>query len=98
MSTPVGRVSQIYHMGIITMPYYLDVPTADNTTAQLSTFWQAAPGAYVPPFDQFGLDPTSTNITVANPIPVKKNDQTVPIMYWFQIPLPVVPNLPMAGL
>jgi len=68
------------HMGIITLPYYLDVPTAENPAAQLSTFWQAAPGAYVPPFDQFGLDPTSTNITIANPIPVKKSDQTVPII------------------
>lgn len=68
------------HMGVITLPYYLDVPTDDNPAAQLSTFFQAAPGAYVPPFDQFGLDPTSTNITVANPIPVKKNDQTVPIL------------------
>lgn len=68
------------HMGVITLPYYLDVPTDENPAAQLSTFWQAAPGAYVPPFDQFGLDPTSTNITIANPVPVKKNDQTVPII------------------
>jgi hypothetical protein len=68
------------HMGIITLPYYLDVPTTENPAAQLSSFWQAAPGAYVPPFDMFGLDPTSTHVTVANPIPVKKNDQTVPII------------------
>ena len=68
------------HMGVITLPYYLDVPTEDNPAAQLQTFWQAAPGAYVPPFDQFGLDPTSTHVTFANPIPVKKNDQTVPIL------------------
>jgi len=68
------------HQGVITLPYYSDVPTDENPAAQLSTFWQAAPGAYVPPFDQFGLDPTSTHITVANPIPVKKNDQTVPII------------------
>ena len=68
------------HQGIITLPYYLDVPTEENPAAQLSTFWQAAPGAYVPPFDQFGLDPTSTHITIANPIPVKKNDQTVPLL------------------
>lgn len=67
-------------MGIITLPYYLDAPTPENPAAQLSTFWKAAPGAYVPPFDQFGLDPTSTNITIANPMPVKKGDQTVPIL------------------
>jgi hypothetical protein len=78
-------IADIYQ-GVITMPYYLDVPTSENPTAQLSTFWQAAPGAYVPPFDQFGLDPTSTHITVANPIPVKKNNQTVPIIV-------TVPNL-----
>jgi hypothetical protein len=68
------------HVGVITLPYYSDVPTEQNPTAHLSSFWQAAPGAYAPPFDQFGLDPTSTNVTIANPIPVKKNDQTVPLL------------------
>ncbi|MFC1701246.1 hypothetical protein ACFL1J_00625 [Pseudomonadota bacterium] len=68
------------YAGIITLPYYSDIPTADNPSAQLTSFWQAEPGAYVPPFDQFGLDPTSTHVTIANPIPIKKNDQTVPIM------------------
>ena len=38
------------YQGVITLPYYSDVPTDENPTAQLSTFWQAAPGAYVPPF------------------------------------------------
>ncbi len=68
------------HIGVITLPYYSDVPTEQNPTAHLSSFWQAAPGAYAPPFDQFGLDPTSTNVTIANPLPVKKNDQTVPLL------------------
>ena len=68
------------HAGVITLPYYMDVPTEENPVAHLTSFAQAAPGAYVPPFDQFGLDPTSTHVTVANPIPVKKNDQTVPII------------------
>jgi pimeloyl-ACP methyl ester carboxylesterase len=68
------------HMGIITLPYYSDVPSAENPAAQLSSFWQAEPGAYAPPFDQIPLDPTSTHVTVANPIPVKNNDQTVPII------------------
>ena len=31
--------------------------------APLTDFWTAEPGAYIPPFDQLGLDPTSTNIT-----------------------------------
>jgi dienelactone hydrolase len=68
------------HAGIITLPYYLDAPTDNNPAAQLSTFWQAAPGAYAPPFDVLGLDPTSTHVTIANPLPVKKGDQTVPIL------------------
>jgi pimeloyl-ACP methyl ester carboxylesterase len=72
-------IADIYQ-GIITLPYYLDAPTDENPAAQLATRWQAAPGAYVPPFDEFGLDPTSTHITIANPIPVKKGDQTVPII------------------
>jgi hypothetical protein len=68
------------YMGIITIPYYAGIPSAQNPLAPLNTFWKAAPGAYVPPFDQFGLDPTSTNITVANPIPVLTGMQTVPLL------------------
>ncbi|MBT8071217.1 MAG: hypothetical protein KJO80_12345, partial [Gammaproteobacteria bacterium] len=68
------------HMGVITLPYYCGVPSEENPTAPLTDFWKAAPGAYVPPFDQFGLDPTSTNITVANPIPVLTDMQTVPVI------------------
>ena len=68
------------HMGVITLPYYMDIPTEENPAVQLSSFWEAEPGAYAPPFDQLGLDPTSTHVTIANPIPVKKSDQTVPII------------------
>jgi len=68
------------YMGIITVPYYAGIPSAENPIAPLNTFWKAAPGAYVPPFDQFGLDPTSTNITIANPIPVLTGMQTVPLL------------------
>jgi len=67
-------------MGIITIPYYAGIPSAENPIAPLNTFWKAAPGAYVPPFDQFGLDPTSTNITIANPMPVLTGMQTVPLL------------------
>jgi pimeloyl-ACP methyl ester carboxylesterase len=72
-------IADIY-MGVITLPYYMDPATETNPAAHLSSFWQAEPGAYAPPFDQIPLDPTSTHITIANPIPVKKSDQTVPIM------------------
>lgn len=68
------------HIGVITLPYYLGVPSAENPVAPLTDFFRAAPGAYVPPFDGLGLDPTSTNVTVANPFPVKTSDQTVPLL------------------
>ncbi len=67
-------------IGVITLPYYSGIPSAQNPVAPLTDFWHAPPGGYVPPFDQFGLDPTSTNITVANPFPVLSGMQTVPLM------------------
>ncbi len=68
------------HIGVITLPYYLGVPTQEDPTAPLTDYWQAEPGAYIPPFDQLGLDPTSTNITVANPFPTPTGTQTVPLI------------------
>lgn len=67
-------------IGTISLPYYLGVPSAEDPLAPLNGFWRAAPGAYLPPFDQLGLDPTSTNLTVANPIPVQTATQTVPVL------------------
>lgn len=72
-------IADIY-IGVITLPYYLGVPSAEKPTAPLNRFFTAAPGAYVPPFNGLGLDPTSTNVTVANPFPVKTGDQTVPLL------------------
>ena len=68
------------YMGVITLPYYLGVPSAENPIAPLTDFWTAEPGAYVPPFDALGLDPTSTSVTVANPFPVVTSMQTVPLL------------------
>jgi pimeloyl-ACP methyl ester carboxylesterase len=68
------------YAGIITIPYYSGVPSEANPAAPLFDFWTAAPGAYVAPFDALGLDPTSTNITVANPFPVVTSMQTVPLL------------------
>jgi hypothetical protein len=73
------NVADVY-IGTQDLPYYLDAPSAQNPTAVLTTFWQAAPGAYVAPFNQLGLDPTSTNLTFANPVPVRKSVQTVPVL------------------
>lgn len=68
------------YAGIITIPYYLGVPSAENPIAPLTDFWTASPGAYVPPFDSLGLDPSSTNLTVANPFPVLTSMQTIPVL------------------
>jgi len=67
-------------IGVISLPYYLGIPSAENPIAFLTRWWKAEPGAYVPPFDQFGLDPTSTNITQANPFPELTGIQTVPLV------------------
>lgn len=69
-------------IGTIAMPYYLDAPTDAGQTPSivLRTFWQARPGAYIPPFNAFGLSPTSTNLTFANPLPVRRSTQTIPVL------------------
>jgi len=77
---PLGFGLADIYIGIITLPYYLGVPSAENPLAPLVDFWKAAPGAYIPPYNQYGLDPTSTNITAFNPFPVKTSDQTVPLL------------------
>jgi hypothetical protein len=72
-------IADVY-AGIITIPYYLGVPSAENPIAPLTDFWTASPGAYVAPFDALGLNPTSTHVTVANPFPVITSMQTVPLL------------------
>lgn len=76
-------IADIY-IGTIDLPYYLDAPGVGTPPAPnsvvLSTFWRAAPGAYVAPFNQLGLSPTSTNLTVANPFPVRRATLSVPVL------------------
>ncbi len=67
-------------IGMVELPYYLGVPEGPVDPTPLRQFWRAEPGAYVPPFDQFGLDPTSTNLTVANPFPVETDRQFAPVL------------------
>jgi hypothetical protein len=72
-------------IGTITLPYFNDAPArnaapAAQAAAVLSSFWRAAPGAYVPPFNGLGLDPTSTNVTFANPFAVNQGNQTIPLV------------------
>lgn len=73
---PVANV----YVGELTLPYYLSIPSAQNPTAALTGFWHAAPGAYVPPFNAVGLDPTSTNVTFANPFPAANATIGVPLL------------------
>lgn len=68
------------YMGIVEMPYFLGVPSQQNPVAPLTEFWEAAPGNYIPPFDQFGFSPDSTNVTVANPIPVETARPMIPLL------------------
>jgi hypothetical protein len=78
----VPPVADIF-IGTLAVPYYLGAPAATTPQAQavvLQTFWRAAPGAYVPPFNAAGLDPTSTNVTFANPFPVRQSTQNVPVL------------------
>jgi dienelactone hydrolase len=67
-------------VGTLKVPYYLTAPSQQDPTAFNTGFWHAAPGAYVPPFDQVGLDPTSTNVTFLNPFPVATSTQTIPVL------------------
>jgi hypothetical protein len=79
ISAALPPVADVY-VGVLNMPYHLGVPSAQNPVAPLTGFWHAAPGAYVPPFDQVGLDPTSTNVTFLNPLPVPTATVTVPVL------------------
>ena len=78
----VPPIADIY-IGTLSLPYFLGAPAAATPTAQavvLQTFWRAAPGAYAPPFNTASLDPTSTNVTFANPFPVRQSTQNVPLL------------------
>ncbi len=68
------------YVGVMSDPYYLEAPTAADPLAPLHDVWHAAPGAYVPPFDAAGLDPTSTNVTFANPFPIATSTQIIPVV------------------
>jgi pimeloyl-ACP methyl ester carboxylesterase len=72
-------VADVY-IGTIDLPYYLSAPSDEQLTAPLTGYWEGAPGAYIPQCAAFGLDPTSTNLTACNPVPVAKSTQTVPLV------------------
>lgn len=82
-------IADIY-VGTIALPYYLGAPAAGDcgidedgkATAcpPMTAHWNAAPGAYIEQCAGFGLDPTSTNLTACNPIPVATSKQVVPLV------------------
>ncbi len=67
-------------VGVMPVKYYLNAPTSPTSVLPLIGGWAAAAGAYTPPFNALGLDPTSTNLTYANPIPVAKSTQVIPVL------------------
>ncbi|MGB0134620.1 hypothetical protein, partial [Dokdonella sp.] len=76
-------IADVY-VGSLELPYYQTAPTATECTATtpcppLTKFWRAAPGAYIPPFAGM-LDPTSTFVTFANPLPIATSTQKVPLV------------------
>ena len=73
-------IADIYVGTLNNDPYYLTVPSAADPTAPLHDYWKAAPGGYVPPFNAVGLDPASTNVTFANPLPVATSQQRIPVI------------------
>ena len=72
-------IADIY-VGTVSLPYYLTAPSQTNPTAPLTTFWKAGAGKYIPPCASLGLDPTSTNLTACNPLPVATSTQVVPLL------------------
>jgi hypothetical protein len=72
-------VADIY-IGVLPIPYYLTPATSSNPTGPLTGFWVAKPGAYVPPFNAAGLDPTSQHVTFANPLPLAQTTELVPVL------------------
>jgi hypothetical protein len=78
INSALPPIADVY-VGAIDLPYYLNAPTTTNPAAPLSGFWRAAPGAYVPPFAGM-LDPSSTFVTFANPLPIANSTQRVPLL------------------
>jgi pimeloyl-ACP methyl ester carboxylesterase len=72
-------IADVY-IGVLPIPYYLEAPSAQNPTAVLTTFWRGLPGNYIGPFQNAGLDPTSTNLTIANRAPERRSTQNIPVL------------------
>jgi pimeloyl-ACP methyl ester carboxylesterase len=72
-------IADVY-VGAFTLPYYLSAPSTANPVAPLTNYWTAPPCGQVATCSALGLDPTSTNVTAANPLPAWTSNQTVPVL------------------
>ena len=70
-------IADIY-VGFIDLPYYLVAPSVGNPTASLTGFWKGPPCGTA--CSSLGLDPTSTNLTVLNRMPVVNSTVRVPVL------------------
>ena len=81
------------YVGSTKLPYYLTPPTSPTDSASVLTkFWTAAGASPVP-----GIDPTSRNLTMFNPVPAKVADVTVPIVVSIPNAASACPGKPAAG-
>jgi hypothetical protein len=72
------------YVGTTVVPYYLPVPTSPTDNSILRGFWVAAGPPPLP------LDQASRFITRFNPVPLKRADETIPLLV-------TVPNATAAG-
>jgi hypothetical protein len=81
------------YVGSTKLPYYLTPPaSATDSAAVLTKFWTAAGPSQVP-----GIDATSRNLTMFNPVPAKVADVTVPIVASIPNATSACPGKPTAG-
>jgi hypothetical protein len=81
------------YVGSTKLPYYLTPPASPtDSAAVLAKSWTAAGPSPVP-----GIDPTSRNLTMFNPVPAKVADVTVPIVVSIPNGTSACPGKPTAG-
>ncbi len=81
------------YVGSTKLSYFLTPPaTATDSAAVLTKFWTAAGPSQVP-----GIDATSRNLTMFNPVPAKVADVTVPIVVSIPNATSTCPGKPTAG-
>ena len=81
------------YVGSTKLPYYLTPPASPTDSAAILTkFWTAAGPSAVP-----GIDASSRNLTMFNPVPAKVADVTVPIVVTIPNATSTCPGKPAAG-